>query len=82
MKIVERGVRKPKYPWVGRYLCAYCRSVIELHESDADEVKSWDDSQREGISVTVHCPVCIEDRHLMSCNHVLGRCGDRGWRDA
>lgn len=77
MNIIERGQKKPKYPWVGRYLCAYCKSVIELTEDDASSVTSWDEGQRDGYSVEVICPVCEEKRSLMDCNHVIGHCGGR-----
>ena len=78
MKIVERGQKKPKYPWLGRYLCAYCKSVLEITEADVPSVREADEDQRDGWSVTVVCPVCEEDRSLMDCNHVIGRCGGRG----
>lgn len=81
MNIVERGQKKPKYPWVGRYQCAYCRSVIELTESDAPSVMAWDEDQREGYFVEVVCPVCEEKRSLSDCNHVIGHCGGRYRQD-
>lgn len=81
MNVIEQGQKKPKYPWVGRYLCAYCKSVIELTEADASAVRAWDEDQRDGYSVEVVCPVCEEVRSLMDCSHVIGHCGGRWRRD-
>lgn len=78
MNIVERGQKKPKYPWLGRYLCAYCKSVLEITESDVTSVREAVEDQRDGWSVKVVCPVCEEERSLMDCNQVIGRCGGRG----
>lgn len=65
MKILQRGTKPKTHDWEGRYLCAYCRSVFRLTEDDADFVLDWDDDQRDGISVRIHCPVCDQDRSLM-----------------
>lgn len=81
MNILERGKKKPAYPWVGRYLCATCNSVLELDESDVSQVIGWDEDQRDGYSVHVVCPVCEIERSLMDCNHVIGYCGGRFRRD-
>jgi hypothetical protein len=78
MKIIEQGTRKPKYPWLGRYLCAYCKSVIELTEEDVPFVTNVYEDQREGWNAEVVCPVCEGIRSLMDCDHVIGRCGGRG----
>lgn len=78
MKIIERGVKKPKYPWVGRYLCPYCDSVLELTEDDASVVRDADEDQRQGWSLKAPCPVCEQIRSLMDCDGVVGRCGGRG----
>jgi len=64
MKIVKKGVRPPKYHWVGQWSCGYCQSIIELEESDDPKKVKWDDDQRDGESVTITCPVCGERRTM------------------
>lgn len=78
MKIIERGQKRPQYHWLGRYLCAYCRSVIELTADDAPNVVKAEEHQLEGWGVWIVCPVCEVERCLMDCNHVTGKCGGRG----
>lgn len=64
MKIIERGIKPPKYMWIGRYHCVYCKSVIDLTEEDAAAVIDWHDDQRDGMSAQIVCPVCEVTRWL------------------
>jgi hypothetical protein len=69
VKILHQGTKPKAYPWVGRYLCADCDSVFSLTEEDAGMVTKWGDDQRDGMSVTIHCPVCEELRSLMQLEY-------------
>jgi hypothetical protein len=64
MKIVKQGTKPKRFPWIGRWSCVYCHSVIELDESDEALKPEWHDDQRDGESVRVRCPVCEEVRWL------------------
>jgi hypothetical protein len=72
--IVRRGTRPPAHPWIGRYQCASCRSVIDVTEADAEAVMDWGDDQRDGRWITIVCPVCERERTLGDCRHVVGQC--------
>ncbi len=64
MKIVRRGTKPPKFPWVGPYRCNHCNSVFELEATNQLQVKEWKDDQRDGMSVRVYCPICEQERWM------------------
>lgn len=76
MKIIKQGEKPPRFPWMGQYTCAYCDSTIELTEDDESLVYRWEDDQREGMFVTIRCPVC-EKRSLHKIETSTGPYGEQ-----
>lgn len=64
MRILKRGTPPPQHPWMGIYSCAHCGSRIALDARDERAVIDTNDDQRDGYSVRVQCPVCVQDRWL------------------
>lgn len=53
MKIVE--LRKPQTPdWLGRWVCSFCGTVIELDKSDVRRKVDY----RDPVLFGLHCPGC------------------------
>lgn len=65
MKILREGMPPKKYPWMGVWTCPHCDGVFELEEVDGATLNPrWQEDQREGPSVKMHCPSCETMRTL------------------
>jgi len=82
MKVLVQGKRPKRYQWEGRYACVYCNSVFRLEERDAEYVKESNDSQFEGMSVRIVCPICEEERSLMQLEYTTIYADNRAKFDA
>lgn len=67
MKIIKQGVKPKRYAWIGRWRCTACQSLIELEESDAEQVHGYGDDYKDAW-VTARCPVCEQDREMSRSN--------------
>jgi rubredoxin len=64
VKIIQKGVVRPKYNWMRRrWQCGSCNTVVEFEEGDADTLRYTDD-QRDGESITTNCPLCNVKRYF------------------
>jgi len=81
MRILHQGIKPKAFPWIGRYLCPHCNSVFQIGEEDVDLVTSWSDDQRDGLSVTIHCPICDQSRGLMQLEYTSTYHGNKAMWD-